>query len=366
MAWTNQPINHRACPDVIKEHCGASYDAIEVYNVEIPDERLQAIDSAQIQDLADSIREFGQIAPIGVWMITDPNARYRYRIIYGVKRAKAMLELYNKAMEGCDNPRDNPDAFRYSRLHALVYPESIEGDYAKEMEIRENLDRFELTPEQRKAQTAQLGLILRKRKSQDKPKGRKSSKKSINTSSNGSKADSTQTAQYTQLQQRHGAANADGGSRQDGETDPGYYVPDPEERQFTMDGRKTRELAHELAEKTHTSDRTIARIFHAIGEAVGIKDLTLDMSSEEDLERAVKHAEEVAFKAAQAAAKKAAKAAESKKPANNKPPRFEVRRCDDMSIMAERLGRNLRDHLHMSDDEVRELAMTFYDQEVGL
>ena len=122
---------------------------------------LREIKPETIRELADSIKEVGLLQPIGVKYAGA--CTNRFTVIYGARRTLAMQLLRREALEQAADPNTDPEAFRYSQVHALRFRKEIDDEVCRELEIRENLDRKELTFNQRKAHLLMLGAIVQRR-----------------------------------------------------------------------------------------------------------------------------------------------------------------------------------------------------------
>src|SRR5208283_906654 len=141
------PLNNGAACDALYDKLKGDYQTVHVRSLTIPEDRLRKIDPKSIPGLADSFREVGQISPIGVKRIGTS----QYRVVYGARRVLAMTHLLDEAMAKATDPNKDPDVYKYSNMHVLLYRDAIDDETCQELEIRENLDRKELTSKERLA-----------------------------------------------------------------------------------------------------------------------------------------------------------------------------------------------------------------------
>jgi len=153
------PINNAAARDELQDKLRGDYRAIHPEAIVIPDDRLRKIDPKTIPALADSFREVGQICPIGV----KRHGQNQYRVVYGARRVLAMQLLFKAAMEKATDPNTDQAVQRFSAMHAIVYRNETDDDVCRELEIRENLDRKELTHNERTAQMLLLAAAVKQR-----------------------------------------------------------------------------------------------------------------------------------------------------------------------------------------------------------
>ncbi len=87
------PINNHAASDQLHDKLAGDYRTIHPEALVIPEDRLRKIDPKSIPGLADSIKEVGQISPVGV-----KREGQKYRVVYGARRVMAMQLLFKQAM----------------------------------------------------------------------------------------------------------------------------------------------------------------------------------------------------------------------------------------------------------------------------
>lgn len=166
MSVATQAINARSACDELRKKVQADYVSIHPDQLEIPEDRLRVIKPKSIRSLADSIKEVGLMHPIGVkYAGAGTN---RFIVIYGARRTMAIQLLRKEALERAADPNTDPEVFRYSQVHALRFRKEIDEETCRELEIRENLDRKELTSNERKAHTLRLGAITQERQKKRK------------------------------------------------------------------------------------------------------------------------------------------------------------------------------------------------------
>ena len=153
------PLNCGAACDALYDKVKGDYQTVHVRSLTIPEDRIRKIDPKSIPGLADSIREVGQISPIGV----KRTGTSQYRVVYGARRVLAMTRLLDEAMAKATDPNKDPDVYRYSNMHVLLYRDAIDDETCQELEIRENLDRKELTLKERTAHALQLAACMKRR-----------------------------------------------------------------------------------------------------------------------------------------------------------------------------------------------------------
>ncbi len=156
-----QAINARSACSELRAKVQADYISVHPDQLEIPEHRLREIKPETIRELADSIKEVGLLQPIGVKLKAACTGRYV--VIYGARRTLAMQLLRREALEQAADPNTDQEAFRYSQVHALKFRKEIDDEVCRELEIRENLDRKELTFNQRKAHLLMLGAMVQRR-----------------------------------------------------------------------------------------------------------------------------------------------------------------------------------------------------------
>ena len=151
------PMNRQAASDAMYDKLGADYLCVHPSTLVVPEDRLRKIDPKTIPALADSFREVGQISPIGIKRIPgSPN----YRVVYGARRALAMQLLLEEAIAKANDPNKDNDVHRFGSMHALVDRPETDDETCRELEIRENLDRKELTVKERTAHQLQLAACM--------------------------------------------------------------------------------------------------------------------------------------------------------------------------------------------------------------
>lgn len=84
-----------------------------------------------------------------------------YQVIYGVRRVMACQLLLRTAIADSNDPEHDSEVFRFSEMHALRFPKDMPDQLIKILEIRENLDREELTPKERAIHTTRLGAYVK-------------------------------------------------------------------------------------------------------------------------------------------------------------------------------------------------------------
>ena len=115
--------------------------------VTVPDAAArQRPDRATVDRLKEDIAKYGLLQPIGVRETPNPNPGKphdrRVELVYGLHRFVAMKELYEA------------DPAKAPGLAGVVYDARVTDEQALLMEVRENLMRKELTPEERVAHEA--------------------------------------------------------------------------------------------------------------------------------------------------------------------------------------------------------------------
>ena len=77
-------------------------------------------------------------------------------------------ELSREALGKASDPNTDQEVFRYSQVHALRFRKEIDDEVCEELEIRENLDRKELSFNERKAHALLLAAAIQKREKKRK------------------------------------------------------------------------------------------------------------------------------------------------------------------------------------------------------
>lgn len=110
--------------------------------------RERELDEPTVQKIYESIAEHGLIQPICVRAAKDQPG---YDLIVGAHRFEAWLRRWN---EGDKNDRTHQR--RWGDIPCIVYQGDMTDEQMKLIELRENLERSELTPDQRNEMTAQI------------------------------------------------------------------------------------------------------------------------------------------------------------------------------------------------------------------
>lgn len=147
-----------ACPE-FRDKLGATYLAVDPDAVDIPENRFRDIDPNGIKDLANSISQVGLLEPVGIKLKTG--GAKMYEVIYGARRVMACQLLMRTAIANSSNPSHDPEVSRFSEMHALRFPKDIPDHLIKILEIRENLDRQDLTSKERAIHTTKMVAYIK-------------------------------------------------------------------------------------------------------------------------------------------------------------------------------------------------------------
>ncbi len=119
--------------------------------------RQRELNPDRVRELAMSIKQNGQLQPIGVREEkTKKNGSIatKYRLIFGAHRLAALCLLEDEGLE------------QNVTVWTTIYPSTYPDNWIKMNELVENLHRLELTPSERSAQTTsyagwckKLGLV---------------------------------------------------------------------------------------------------------------------------------------------------------------------------------------------------------------
>jgi hypothetical protein len=165
MSIAISPINNQAACDELHDKLAGDYKTVHPETIVIPDERLREIDPKTIPGLAESIKEVGQISPIGLKRIAGTS---NYRVVYGARRTLAIQSLWKDAMAKASDPNKDNDVHRFGSVHAIVYRNETDDETCKELEARENLDRQELTKREKLAHTLDVAAMVKRRHDSNK------------------------------------------------------------------------------------------------------------------------------------------------------------------------------------------------------
>lgn len=139
-------------------------DNVSPFRVAILHDRIRHIDDAKVTMLRDSIRATGLLHAIGVRYMTDAEKAGRsdectIALLYGAHRLEAHKSLHISAEQSGDRDELN----RWDLIPAIIYPEAMNASWALELEIIENLVRYDLTTEQKSEHTVRLAALYKER-----------------------------------------------------------------------------------------------------------------------------------------------------------------------------------------------------------
>jgi hypothetical protein len=154
-------LNSGAAHPELREKLRGESLTIHPDSIFITENRYRQFNERDLGGLMDSIRQVGLLQPIGVKHSNDPDRFGLYEVVYGRRRAMAMKRLYGEAVARSQDPNNDNEVFRFSSIWVIRFPKSMPDHLVKMLEIKENLDRKELTSNERTACLLEMGVVLR-------------------------------------------------------------------------------------------------------------------------------------------------------------------------------------------------------------
>lgn len=150
--------------------------AISPKEIYVQKNRARVVTPEKIAVLYDSIEDCGLIQPIGVRYLRDEERPtlgekgFTCVLVYGACRLAAWLQKYDEARA------QGPDVYTkgtWELINAIFYPPEMTDEMSSFVEMKENLDRNDLTAEERKDHSAKVGRLQKSLRSEFLTNGKK-------------------------------------------------------------------------------------------------------------------------------------------------------------------------------------------------